>query len=437
MDADGADGRIRSGGVRTVRTGPCGNGAAGCGDPALHGVGGRSGEVAGAFEVGAALEGLVGGAVLGGGADAFQVVELLRGHEAAGHAFGGLVDQAIPQFGGDRGQGLPRSVVALMALPRDFSAVKNDVYLILSLHRVADPPTKFHCHDGGGKGRGGGCASAKRPAGACAREAWGLRVGRGRDGIGGMILRMGKLLRLAWVGAVMVAGGATPRLAADLADDLARISVEAAGGAQAHAALRGFRATGVTRVEGREVSFILYAARPRSVRIETLGEKGSLVRAFDGVHAPWKKDDPLQPPRRLARAEEKDFILDADFDSPLYDHEARQISLDHAGEVSVGGRTYDALLATIRFTDSAKLYLDAETGLLARRDLVKLARGRRVVVETHYSGYRQVAGVRLPTRIRTEVDGRILHETVIEDYEPNPRLPKDFFAPPASEWPGF
>ncbi|MBC8010191.1 MAG: hypothetical protein H7067_08840 [Burkholderiales bacterium] len=230
---------------------------------------------------------------------------------------------------------------------------------------------------------------------------------------------------------------ATSRLSADLAADLAQVSVEKTGGTEAHAALKSFRATGSTKVGDKQIEFILYAARPRSVRIETVGEKGSLVRSFDGVHAPWKKDDPAQPPRRLGRAEEKDFILDADFDSPLYDYQARKISLDHAGTVVIEGKTYHKLLANLRFTDLVTLYLDAETMLLVRRDVRKSVRGQAVVLETHYGDFTEVEGVRLPRRIRTQVEGRVLHETVIEDYRANPSLPADFFAPPAKNWPGF
>lgn len=239
----------------------------------------------------------------------------------------------------------------------------------------------------------------------------------------------------AWGLGLFCLFGLSGRLAADLAADLARISVEAAGGRAAHAGLVSFRAIGVTRVGEQEVTFILYAARPRSVRIETIGERGSLVRSFDGIHAPWKKDDPRLPPRRLGQAEERDFMADADFDPTYFDHEARSISLDYAGEVELEGRRYQKLLATVRFTDFRILYLDDETRLLVRRDREKRVIGKNAVVETHYADHRAVAGVLLPHRIRTEVAGRVLHETIIERYDANPALPEDFFAPPVNDWP--
>lgn len=225
------------------------------------------------------------------------------------------------------------------------------------------------------------------------------------------------------------------RLAAELAADLARVSVEASGGLSAHAALRGLRATGVTRVGAREVAFTLYSERPDRVRIETTSEGRTLVRAYDGVHAPWKKDDLLAPPRQLAATEVRDFLIDADFDSPLYMPERRNISLDYAGESMSEGRKCQKLLAVVRFTDALTLYVDDETHLLVRRDITKRVRGRQVVVETHFSDFSPVSGVLMPRRIRTVVEGRELHETKIGSWTANPELPEGFFAPPVADWP--
>lgn len=244
-------------------------------------------------------------------------------------------------------------------------------------------------------------------------------------------LPLARLLACAWL---LLAPGAG-RLAADFAADLARVSVEAAGGPAAHEALHSFRAMGLTRVGDRETRFILHAARPDRLRVETLGERGSLVRAYDGVHAPWKKADPLAPPRRLGAEEELDFLLDADFDSPLFAPARRGISLDPAGEVVIDGRRAHRLLALLRRSELVTLYVDAETMLVTRRDRTKKLRGRELVLETRYSDFAETAGVLLPRRIHTTVAGRLLHDTVIESIDANPELPEDFFAPPVGDWP--
>jgi hypothetical protein len=235
----------------------------------------------------------------------------------------------------------------------------------------------------------------------------------------------------------MLAMSAGPaRLAADLAADIARVSVEAAGGARAHAALHSFRAVGVTRVGDREASFILHAARPNLLRVEALGEKGNLVRGFDGVHAPWMRVGLLGPPKRLGEEAEREFLRESDFEQPLYDWERRGVSLDFAGEAVLEGRPCQKLLAVFKHTQLVTLYVDAETQLVVRRDETRrLKSGRDIVVETHYSDFRETAGVLLPRRLRTVVDGELANETRIDAINPNPDLPAGFFSPPAADWP--
>ncbi|MCU0793474.1 MAG: hypothetical protein MUE42_11655 [Opitutaceae bacterium] len=244
---------------------------------------------------------------------------------------------------------------------------------------------------------------------------------------------IGRVMR--WAAAGLLCTVLATRAHADLAADLARVAVEAAGGRAAHEALQAWKADGITRVGEQSVVFLLYAARPDRVRIETLGEQGSLVRSYDGERAPWRKDGPLAPPRRLGRAEELEFVREADFDSPLYEAGARGVSLDYAGEQTVDGRLCQKLLATLRGGALVTLYLDDETRLLVRRDTVRRSGGREVVEETHYADHRPVAGVMLPHLITAKRDGVVLHETRIREYTPNPVLMEGFFAPPVADWP--
>lgn len=235
---------------------------------------------------------------------------------------------------------------------------------------------------------------------------------------------------------VLLAAAGAGRAVADLAADLARVSVEAAGGAKAHEALRSFRAVGTTRVGEQEVSFILHAARPDRLRVEVLGDKGNLVRAFDGVHAPWKRSGLLGPPERLAPGEELEFLRETDYEQPLHEWERRGVGLDYAGEAVVDGRVCQKLLAVLGHTRTVTLYVDDETHLVTRRDERRRLRGgREIVVETHFSDFRETAGVLLPRRVRTIADGKLADDTRIEAINPNPDLPGDFFSPPAPDWP--
>jgi hypothetical protein len=228
--------------------------------------------------------------------------------------------------------------------------------------------------------------------------------------------------------------GANPEPASYVAD-IARVHLEAAGGREAHAALRSLRATGITRIGGQELPFILCAARPRSVRIETLGENGTLVRVFDGVHAPWQKRDLAGAPTRLAQDAEDDFTAEAEFDPLLFDTKSRGIELEVAGTAEVDGRPCLRLLATLRLIEAYTLYLDEETMLMVRRDQRKVRAESISVVETYYSDFRRVAGVMLPFRIRVQAGGKVISETEIAELIANPATPPDFFTPPVGNWP--
>lgn len=242
------------------------------------------------------------------------------------------------------------------------------------------------------------------------------------------VLRAAGAVAAAWVALGLGGGAAVAR--ADAAADLARVALEATGGPAAHEALSSFRAMGVTRVGDKEVTFILFAARPNRVRVESLGERGTLTRGFDGVSAPWRLTGAGAKPERMARAEERVFVREAEFDQPFFNFVGRGWSLDHGGEAKgADGKTYVRLLATSRRAETEWWYVDMDTLFITRRD----KEGGKV--RTFYSDYRAVAGVMLPGRIRVESGGRVLSDTTITDYAPNPPLPADFFAPPAPDWP--
>lgn len=217
---------------------------------------------------------------------------------------------------------------------------------------------------------------------------------------------------------------------ADFAADLARVHVEAMGGREAIEALSAMKVTGSTRIADQELPFFLWVRRPNYVRIETVRDEVRLVRAFNGRQPPWRRDSADGPVLRLAPAEERDFVADSAFDNMLFDYANRGISLDYSGFVDLNGRRHHRLLATRNFTEQFWLYIDLSNFQLARRDAIRRARGREVVVETHYFDFKPVQGVMLPHRVQTKVAGELLHETVIDEIVPNPFIPPGFFDPP-------
>ncbi|HEY0943989.1 MAG TPA: hypothetical protein VGD81_01940 [Opitutaceae bacterium] len=227
------------------------------------------------------------------------------------------------------------------------------------------------------------------------------------------------------------------RLAAGVADDLARIHVESLGGVERLARLQALRAEGRTRVQGQEVRFVLWAARPNAVRVETTAGERVRRQGWDGSEAaPWQQAVVAGVPKpagALDEFEARELRADAEFDDPLVDSARRGYAVDFAGEMTLDGRAVFKLLVTRHFTEQFTLYLDAETYLIVRRDSTRrFPGGRDAQLVTHYRDFRSVAGVLLPHRVAVEADGKALHETVLELVEANPRLAPGFFRAPGS-----
>ena len=219
---------------------------------------------------------------------------------------------------------------------------------------------------------------------------------------------------------------------ADFAQDLARIHTEATGGRERLMALKSLKASGVTTSEIGELRFVMWAARPNHIRTEVTGRARTIAQGWDGKQVPWSADSLTRRIMLMSGAMAEEFKVDAEFDDPLLVGEKRQVSLDYVGEATEGGRTFLKVLVTQNFTATSFVYLDAETYLIMRRDVVRWQKGVETTVRTDYSDFRAVAGVVLPHRLVVSRDGKRVNETVIDHMEPNVVLPAGIFSVPAT-----
>jgi len=218
---------------------------------------------------------------------------------------------------------------------------------------------------------------------------------------------------------------------ADQAVDLARLHVEAMGGAARIAKFSALQATGSVRVGDRTLRIGLVAQRPNRVRTIVQAEGYMLIQAYDGVNPPWQIDASAKSsePQLIGEAAAHDFINDAEFDDPLVSPPERGYAIDYAGTTEVKGKRIYRLLVTHRLTETFELELDGDTYFIIRRlSTRELADGREVRLETRYGDFRPVAGVIVPFRIGVYVGDRLLNETVIESVEANPPLAAAVFS---------
>ncbi len=213
-----------------------------------------------------------------------------------------------------------------------------------------------------------------------------------------------------------------------LAVDIARIHVEAIGGQERVDRLESFRAAGQSRLGEVTLDFQMWAARPRSIRIEVMMGNQTLVQGWDGYAEPWIKGGMEGDPQPMPANVKERFKSESDFDTALVNPVKRGFALEYAGEDEVDGRPVVKLLATRNLTDQSTLFLAADTYFIVRQDRVRFsADGVRVETQTYYDDFRPVLGVIMPHQISVYEDGRLSSSVTLNWIEPNPPMEPEMF----------
>jgi hypothetical protein len=222
-------------------------------------------------------------------------------------------------------------------------------------------------------------------------------------------------------------------LRAESVEELVQIHLAVMGGTERIEALKAMRALGTVTSGASKVQFVMVAARPNLVRMETQAGGRTLMQGYDGVDVPWEFDTGTWPPkyRPIAPAAAKRLITDAEFDDPLVAGPSRGFVLELSNDAVVDGRKYRRILVTHKLVESFEVLLDPETYLIAfRTETRKSPTGRPVLILTQYGQFQAVKGVLLPHEIKTTVDGKLKQVLVIEQIEPNPATTAETFSRP-------
>lgn len=196
--------------------------------------------------------------------------------------------------------------------------------------------------------------------------------------------------------------------------------VEATGGSAAHQKLTTRAAKGEWENVTRGVRFPIeiYSKAPNK-RVEILDapeNRGFTGRGYDGT-AGWSMNMTETGLRPVEGAELATMQRESDF--------YREIKLDRlyqrltiSGKNKIDGREVYAIEAVPESGNTEKLYFDAQTGLLSRRDMVY----GKTPVQHYYEDYRAVDGIKLPFVLRSEGPVRLItrlteikHNIPIED----------------------
>jgi len=219
---------------------------------------------------------------------------------------------------------------------------------------------------------------------------------------------------------------------AGVAEDLITLHLDAIGGENVVRSLQAVRKEGYNLFEERRIPLVVCSSEANLRRIEMdLGNAGKLIQGYDGEKA-WKVrirenqliEEPLTP------EEAKQLAHDAIFRSSLLDLRTEENKFEYLGEEVREDK--NCYLVKVVEPDGYEsiLEIDAETYQINGQSSTEHLQGRNVPSVITFSDFRPVAGVWLPHRIETLLDGRLTVVTVYESIEANPVFSQALFQAP-------
>lgn len=227
---------------------------------------------------------------------------------------------------------------------------------------------------------------------------------------------------------LVLLGGAAVR-----ADDAAARSVAALGGEEAWAALESLD------VACRHTSFgsispcRLRRARPNLYRLDYSEGPTPRTDAFDGRGGWWQTTFPFISratwPVPVPTIYQGFFRRQAEFEWPMIGVAEKGHRIRSLGEVDYEGETFLGLDVTRADGHEERWFLDPETYLPVLKVDDGVYHGYPVEIRTHFSDYREVAGVRLPFEVSYE-QGNDFRVIEIDAVEVNSAIDAEVFRRP-------
>lgn len=236
--------------------------------------------------------------------------------------------------------------------------------------------------------------------------------------------------------ALLVWAATAPRAAAQAADEIVAKVLAARGGADKIRAIRTQRVDGkISFGPGAEGLFSVEFARPGKMHMEIDINGQTVVRIYDGKSAGWVINPfaPNKDAQPMTAAELRNISDESDFDGPLVDYQTKGNSLALLGKDELDGKQVYKLQLTNKNGDARTYFFDASTFLLVKWEGKRKADGQEVPVETFFSDYREVNGLKFAFEIDSDSPGGQQQQKItIEKIAIDPQIDEGRFAKPVA-----
>jgi outer membrane lipoprotein-sorting protein len=229
---------------------------------------------------------------------------------------------------------------------------------------------------------------------------------------------------------ITAAAPAAPTLAQVLAK-----AYTARGGLVKLRAMQGQRVTGTISF-GNDASgpFFVEMKRPLKMHMELTVQNQTMVRIFDGKEG-WASNPFTGKASLDAMSEEelKNIAEEADFDGPLVDYRKKGNQVALVGKDKLEDKDVWRVKLTTKNGDVRYYLFDATTFLVLKWEGKRRADGKEYPIESYFSDYRDVGGLKFAFRIDSGSSSTDLtQKLIIDKIELNPQLPETEFAKPGT-----
>jgi len=195
--------------------------------------------------------------------------------------------------------------------------------------------------------------------------------------------------------------GLTGLAAAQTAEELVAKNLQAKGGIEKIKAIQSLRMTGRIQGSGGFTAQMGSTAVAPNLRRDTVTIQGMTdIRAYDGSTG-WhispfggRKD-----PELMGEDDLRGLVEEADFYGPLVDYQKKDNRVEYLGHDTVDGDDVYRLKVTLANGDIFYYYLDPDTYLEIRVEMVQFIRGSVQESFRNFGAYKLVSGVYFPFSI--------------------------------------
>lgn len=222
---------------------------------------------------------------------------------------------------------------------------------------------------------------------------------------------------------------------AQTADEILAKVLAARGGLDKMRAIHSERVSGQISFGDVSGPFAVELKRPLKMHMQITIQDKTMVRVYDGKSQGWA-NNPFagkMEPEAMSEEELKNITEESDFDGPLVDYKSKGNQIELVGKDKFEDKDVWRLKLTTKNGDVRYYLFDANSFLLLKWEGKRKFQDQELPVESHFSDYREVGGVKFAFAIDSGSSPTELTQKIrIEKIDLNPELNDGEFGKPAA-----